>query len=128
MAGERILVVDDHAANVKLLRVVLEHAGYEVRTAADAEYALREVSALKPRLILMDVRLPGVDGLELTRRLRADLATKDIVIVALTASTTHGDEERALSAGCHAYLAKPIDVGSLADFVAEVLAAQPATP
>jgi two-component system cell cycle response regulator DivK len=123
-----VLVVDDNAANVKLLRVLLEREGYGVETAADAEDALCVLSAFKPRLILMDVQLPGMDGLELTRRLRADAATKDLVILALTAAATKEDEARALAAGCDGYVAKPIDVGSLPGIVAEHLAAQRATP
>ncbi|MGO9835760.1 MAG: response regulator [Polyangiaceae bacterium] len=127
MADERILVVDDKAANLKLVRVVLEREGYEVRTAADAEGALRELSSLKPRLILMDVQLPGIDGLELTRRVKSDPATKDIVVLALSASTTRGDEEKALAAGCDGYIAKPIDVGSLPRVIAGYLVSQPDT-
>lgn len=121
---EGILVVDDNAANVKLLRVLLGREGYEVRTAVDAEDALRVLAMFKPRLILMDVQLPGMDGLELTRRLRTDVATKDIVILALTASATGGDERRALAAGCDGYVAKPIDVGSLPKVIADNLAAR----
>jgi two-component system cell cycle response regulator DivK len=123
MAGERILIVDDNASNVKLVRVLLERQGYDVQTAADAEDALRVLGRHKPRLILMDVQLPGMDGLELTRRLRADVTTKDIVILALTASATGGDEKKALAAGCDGSVAKPIDIGSLPKEIAEYLAA-----
>jgi two-component system cell cycle response regulator DivK len=119
-----ILVVDDNAASAKLVRIVLEHEGYEVQTAADAEEAVRTLSAWTPRLILMDVQLPGVDGLELTRRLRADGATKDLVILALTASATKGDEEKARAAGCDGFIEKPIDVGSLPRIIQEHLGAR----
>src|SRR5580658_8124731 len=125
MAGESILVVDDSAANLKLARVLLQHEGYEVRTAVDAEDALRVLSTVKPRLILMAVQLPGMDGLELTRRLRADVATKDIVVLALSASSTSGDEQRALAAGCDGCVAKPIDIGSLRKVIAGCLVARP---
>jgi PAS domain S-box-containing protein len=125
MAGESILVVDDSAANLKLARVLLQHEGYEVRTAVDAEDALRVLSTVKPRLILMDVQLPGMDGLELTRHLRADVATKDIVVLALSASSTSGDEQRALAAGCDGCVAKPIDIGSLRKVIAGCLVARP---
>jgi CheY-like chemotaxis protein len=124
----RILVVDDNTANVKLLRILLEREGYEVRTAVHAEDALRVLSMFTPRMILMDVQLPGMDGLELTRRLKTDLATKDIVILALTASGSRGDEEKAFAAGCDGYVAKPIEVVLLPRLIAEYLAAQPAAP
>jgi PAS domain S-box-containing protein len=124
MAGECILVVDDSAANLKLARVVLEHEGYEVRTAGDAEGALRELSTHTPRLILMDVKLPGMDGLELTRRLKTDVVTQDIVILALSASATKDDEQNALAAGCDGYVAKPIDVGALPRVIARYLLAR----
>ena len=122
-----ILVVDDSAANARLLRVLLEREGYEVQTAEHAEDALRVLSKFKPRLILMDIQLPGMDGLELTRRLRNDVTTKDIVILALTASAARDDEEKALAAGCDGSVAKPIDVSSLPRVIAARLAARRAT-
>src|SRR5580658_9580010 len=125
MTGEIILIVDDSAANLKLARVLLEREGYAVRTAADAEGAIRVLSTLKPRLILMDVQLPDMNGLELTRRLRADAATRDILILALSASGTRGDEQKALAAGCDGYIAKPLDVGSFASVIAGYLVERP---
>jgi two-component system cell cycle response regulator DivK len=123
--GTSILIVDDNEASAKLARVVLEHEGYEVRTAANAEEALRVLSLRMPWLVLIDVQLPGMDGLELTRRLRADAGTKDLVILALTASTTKTDEERARAAGCDGFVPKPIDIRSLARLVREHLCARP---
>jgi len=128
MAGESILIVDDNAANLKLARVLLQAEGYDVRTAADAEDAVRLLQSFTPRLVLMDIQLPGMDGLELTRRLKADIATKDIVILALTAYAMKGDEERARAAGCDGYIAKPIDIGSLPGLIAEHLLVRQATP
>jgi two-component system cell cycle response regulator DivK len=128
MAGEAILIVDDNAANLKLARVLLQGEGYEVMTAPDAEEALRALQSFTPRLILMDIQLPGMDGLELTRRLKADATTRDIAIIALTAYAMKGDEERALAAGCDGYIAKPIDVGSLPDVIAGHLLARRVTP
>jgi two-component system cell cycle response regulator DivK len=124
-SGTSILVVDDSETSAKLARVVLEHEGYEVRTAANAEEALRVLSLRMPWLVLIDVQLPGMDGLELTRRLRGDPATKDLVILALTASTTKSDEERARAAGCDGFVPKPIDISSLARLVREHLCARP---
>jgi CheY-like chemotaxis protein len=128
MAGEQILIVDDNAANLKLARILLQSEGYEVRTAADAEDAVRLLGTFKPRLILMDIQLPGMDGLELTRRLKADVATRDIVILALTAYAMKGDEEKARAAGCDGYVAKPISVDSLPAVIARHLASPRGSP
>jgi CheY-like chemotaxis protein len=122
MAGEPILVVDDNEANLKLARVALAADGYEVRTATDAEGALAVLSSWRPRLILMDLQMPGMDGLELTRRLKADPATAGIVVVALTAYAMKGDEENARAAGCSGYVAKPIDTRTLGSTIWGLLA------
>lgn len=117
MAGEPILVVDDNPLNLKLTRILLAGEGYQVRTAVDAREALEELRTLHPRLILMDIQLPGRDGLELTRQLKADPATHDVVILALTAYAMKGDQERAREAGCDGYIAKPIDTRSLPEVI-----------
>lgn len=109
MSGEPILAVDDHPQNLKLAVLLLTIAGYVVRTAPDAEAALQVLQTFRPRLILMDLQLPGMDGLELTRTLKADPRFRDIIIVALTSYAMKGDRERALAAGCDGYIAKPID-------------------
>ena len=85
MAGEPILVVDDNPANLRLLRLLLAAESYEVRTAGDAGEAMGVLKQFRPRLILLDLQMPGMDGFELARRLKGDAATRDIVIVALTA-------------------------------------------
>jgi len=121
LRGEEILIVDDNPANLKLVRVMLEVEGYSVRTATDAEDALQQLASFTPRVILMDIQLPGMDGLELTRRLKADGATKDILIFALTAYAMKGDEEKALAVGCDGYITKPIDIDSLAKTLARHL-------
>jgi CheY-like chemotaxis protein len=118
---EPILVVDDNVQNLKLARVVLSGEGYEVRTAEDAESALRLMETFRPRVILMDIQLPGMDGLELTRRLKEDPEYCDIIIVALTAYAMKGDENRALAAGCDGYVSKPIDIDALSRLVAQLL-------
>ena len=109
MPGEKILIVDDNPVNSKLARVLLAKEGYEVKTAADAEEALKVLEAFKPRLILMDIQLPGMDGLTLTGKLKADPATAGILIVALTAYAMKGDDEKARAAGCDGYITKPFD-------------------
>jgi CheY-like chemotaxis protein len=121
MAGEPILLVDDNPTNLKLVRVLLEGAGYHVRFALDADEALAILHEFRPRLILMDIQLPGMDGLTLTRMLKSNPSMRDIVIVGLTAYAMKGDEERILAAGCDGYLAKPIDTRSLPDVVASFL-------
>jgi CheY-like chemotaxis protein len=121
MAGERILIVDDSAANLKLARVLLTCEGHDARTAPDAEQALKVLESFHPRLILMDIQLPGMDGLTLTRRLKSDPEMKGIIVVALTAYAMKGDEERARAAGCDGYIAKPIDVAKLPLQVAQYL-------
>ena len=104
-----ILVVEDNEANQMLVRAVLELEGYRVELADSAGQALERLRKYPPDLILMDVQLPGEDGLSLTRRLKADPATSAIPIVALTAHAMTGDRELALSAGCAGYISKPID-------------------
>ena len=118
MAGERILVVDDNPTNSKLICYLLRRHGYDVRAAADATGAMAALAEARPKVILMDLQLPGIDGLELTRRLKADPATRDIVIVAVTAYAMKGDEEKARAAGCDDYVSKPIDTRALPDLVA----------
>jgi CheY-like chemotaxis protein len=117
MSGEPILIVDDNVQNLKLARVILATEGYDVRTAADAEEALALVRASRPRVILMDLQLPGMDGLQLTRHLKADPATRGIRIIALTAYAMKGDEEKAFASGCDGYVSKPIDTERLPEIV-----------
>jgi CheY-like chemotaxis protein len=124
VAGEAILIVDDNPANLKLARVLLSAEGYEVRVAVDAEEALALLDSFRPRLILMDLQLPGMDGLTLTRHLKDDPATRGVAILALTAYAMKGDEEKALAAGCDGYVTKPIDTRTLPLVIARVLAAQ----
>lgn len=121
MSAGRILVVDDNPTNLKLASDVLDCAGFEVWKAADAEEALVVIQQQKPDLILMDIALPGMDGLTLTRQLKADASTRDIRIVALTAFAMKGDDEKAFAAGCDGYIPKPIDTRKLPSQVADLL-------
>jgi CheY-like chemotaxis protein len=120
--SESILVVDDNLANARLVSYLLERKGYLVRTAVDAQDALAVLENFQPELILMDIQLPGMDGLALTRRLKADPRRRHIAIVALTAYAMKGDEERAKEAGCDGYVSKPIDTRTLPGLVSEILA------
>lgn len=120
--GDLVLAVDDNPTNLKLLRVLLRGAGYHVATAQDGEEALQLLRSVAPRLILMDIQLPGMDGLELTRRIKADPATRHIRIIAVTAYAMKGDEEKAAAAGCDGYVTKPIDTDRLLGLVSTWLA------
>ncbi|MEO7736285.1 MAG: response regulator [Kofleriaceae bacterium] len=122
MSGKRILIVDDNATNLKLVAYLMKANGYTVDTALEAEAAIVAIRANRPDVILMDIQLPGIDGLELTRRLKADAATRDIVIVAVTAYAMKGDQDKALAAGCDDYITKPIDTRALPETIARHLA------
>jgi len=121
VAGKAILIVDDNPANLKLAQLLLQIEGYGVRTAENAEQALVSLKTFRPDLILMDIQLPGIDGLELTRRLKADRATRQITIVALTAYAMKGDKQKIADAGCDGYVTKPIDTRSLPRQLADFL-------
>ena len=104
----RILVVEDNPTNMKLAITLLEAAGHSVLTATDAEAGLTIARVEQPNLILMDIQLPGIDGLEATVQLKRDEATRAIPVIALTALAMKGDEERIRAAGCDGYIAKPM--------------------
>jgi CheY-like chemotaxis protein len=115
-------VVDDNPTNLKLVSDLLAFEGHEVLKAMDAEQAQVVLNEVLPDLILMDIALPGMDGLTLTRQLRADARTRHIRIVALTAFAMKGDEQKAIAAGCDGYIIKPINTRSLPGEVAGILA------
>ena len=116
-----ILVIDDQPMNLDLVEYVMLKAGHTVMTADSAEQGFVRIAECRPDLILMDIQMPGMDGLEMTRRLKADAATSTIVVVALTAYAMKGDEERMTDAGCDGYLAKPINVRTFAEQVGQWL-------
>lgn len=124
MEKKSILIIDDNALNLKLARVILSGEGYDIQTADDAEQALKILETFTPQLILMDIQLPGIDGLELTRRLKSRQATQDIIILALTAYAMKGDKEKAYAAGCDGYIMKPINPDLLPEEVARYLSRQ----
>ncbi len=126
MNAPSILIVDDNPINLDLVTFVLEVDGMVVDTAASASLALSRIGVSAPDLILMDIQMPGMDGLALTRQLKADPATREIVIVAFTAYAMKGDEAKMLGAGCDGYLSKPIDVAGFAASVRGFLEAGPA--
>jgi two-component system cell cycle response regulator DivK len=114
-----ILIIEDNVTNMKLSTFILESANYDVLAASNAETGLTLAREGSPDLILMDIQLPGMDGLEATALLKADQATRGIPVIALTALAMKGDEERILAAGCDGYIAKPLDYKN---FLAEVKA------
>jgi two-component system cell cycle response regulator len=118
----KILVVDDNPTNLKLVSDVLKFEGYDIFKAVDAEEAQVVLAATLADLILMDIALPGMDGLTLTRKLKAEERTRGIRIVALTAFAMKGDDQKAFDAGCDGYITKPIDTRKLPDQVALFLA------
>jgi two-component system cell cycle response regulator DivK len=117
-----ILVVEDNTANMTLAVYLLESVGHTVLSATDAEAGLALARAQHPDLILMDIQLPGMDGLEATAQLKSDEATRAIPVIALTALAMKGDEERIRAAGCDGYIAKPMRYKEFLATVASQLA------
>ena len=117
----RILVVEDNPSNMKLAVFLLERAGHEVLQAIDAEVGIRLAGEHLPELILMDVQLPGMDGLAATVLLKSEEATRHIKIVALTALAMSGDREKIEAAGCDGYIAKPIRYQEFLRVVEEIV-------
>jgi CheY-like chemotaxis protein len=121
-AGEAvILVVDDNPTNLKLASALLRAEGHTVVPATDAEEAEALLAERVPDLILMDIALPGMDGLELTRRIKADARLRHVPVIALTAFAMKGDDDRAREAGCDGYITKPIDTRAMPTLVRQVL-------
>lgn len=127
-AAPTILVVDDNDAGQLLVLTVLQLEGFEVESAGSSAEVLEVLRQRTPDLILMDVQLPGQDGLSLTRQLKADAATAAIPIVALTAYAMAGDREQAIAAGCIGYITKPIDTRNLGNQIRRILAGDPVAP
>ena len=121
MANELIVLIEDNEKNRKLARDVLTHQGYRVAEAESAEDGLALVARERPALILMDIHLPGIDGIEALRRLRADAGTRDIPVLAVTASAMTHDRQKILAAGFDGYQSKPISVRSFLAAVRETL-------
>jgi len=111
-AGKRILIVEDNELNMRLLNDVLEMQGYSILKTDQGEVAIELARRCQPDLILMDIQLPDISGMEATRRLKSDEATRGIPVIAVTAFAMKGDEEKIRGGGCEAYIAKPISVAS----------------
>ncbi len=117
-----VLLVEDNHMNARLVKYVLERDDFEMILATTAEEAMRMAAEHQPDIILMDIQLPGMDGLEATRQLKLDPQTCDIPVVAITAHAMRGDEERILAAGCRGYISKPINTRELGRTVAKFAA------
>ena len=121
----KVLIIEDNAANMKLATMLLDSAGHTVLSATDAEAGLTSARGEQPDLILMDIQLPGMDGLEATMLLKRDDATRAIPVIALTALAMKGDEERIRAAGCDGYIAKPLAYREFLAIVAAQLLTAP---
>ena len=119
--GKIILIVEDEPKNLKLFRDLLQRFGFETVEATDGEQGVELAREKKPDLILMDIMMPKMDGLEATRLLKADATTKRIPIIALTSYAMKGDRERTIEAGCDGYIAKPVDIQELLKAVGQFL-------
>jgi CheY-like chemotaxis protein len=117
VAGEKILLVEDNAVNRRLAEFLLRSQGYHVREAANAQEAFDLIRRERPDLIVMDIQLSGMDGLEVTRKIKAQPEMTEIPVVAVTSYAMRGDREKALAAGCAGYITKPIDKVA---FIAEI--------
>jgi len=126
VTGQAILIIDDDPCSRKLARDVLSHVGYAIREAANAEDGLALAYSERPRLVLMDVQLPGMSGVDALGRLRADPVTAGIPVIAVTALAMKSDRARLAAAGFDAYLEKPLDVRKLAAVVAAAETGSPA--
>lgn len=124
----RILIIEDNAANMRLARLLLVKAGHDPLCAIDAEAGLAMARAQQPELILMDIQLPGMDGLAATVLLKQDPATSRIPVIALTAMAMKVDREKTRAAGCDAYIAKPLSYRDLYAAIDSLLAIQPQVP
>ena len=118
---EKILIVEDNPRNMRLLEMTLKVKGYSLLKATDGEEALDMAMTERPDLIIMDIQLPKIDGLEVTRKLKNTQAFSHIPIIALTAYAMKGDKEKAIDAGCDAYLPKPINTRELPGVIAKML-------
>jgi two-component system cell cycle response regulator DivK len=123
MRAERAVVIDDNAINAELATYVLEAAGFAVVIAADAQQALACIASFQPDVALVDIQLPGMDGLSLVRLLKSQASTRQLVLIAFTAFAMKGDEAKMRAAGCDGYIAKPIDVAKFAAQVRDCLKA-----
>lgn len=123
-----ILYIEDNPDNKLLVQRVISAMGHDFSWAENGTAGLKSIADQRPDLVLLDINLPDIDGYEVARRLRADSATADIIIVALTANALKGDEDKVRAAGCDGYIPKPMRIAELRAQISSFLAAKPATP
>jgi CheY-like chemotaxis protein len=128
MSDNSVLIVEDTPINLKVVQFVMRRAGFDVRTATSAEEALEVLKHYHPRVVLTDIQLPGMDGLELIKRLKADPDRRDTIMLALTAFAMKSDEQRAFDAGCDGFITKPIDTRTFPTLVRQYIAPNHETP
>ena len=121
MSKEKVMIVEDNPQNMRLFEMILSAKSYTLLKAVDGEEALDMAMREHPDLIIMDIQLPGMNGLEVTRRLRENSAFSRIPIIAITAFAMKGDKEKAIEAGCSAYMTKPFNIRELTGMIAEML-------
>jgi len=121
MEGKKILVIEDNELNMKLVRNLLQLDSYEVVEAVDAESGIELLRQEKADLVLMDIQLPGMNGLEATRLIKGDANLKDVPVVALTSYAMQGDENKAKDAGCEGYISKPVDTRNFLGTIGQFL-------
>ena len=122
MSVKVVLVVEDDELNLKLVKELLEFNGFETLEATNGLQALEMIRRERPSLVLMDIQMPAMDGIEATRQIKADASIRDIPVVALTSSAMKGDKEAILAAGCDEYMSKPIDIHCLLKLIEEFVA------
>jgi two-component system cell cycle response regulator DivK len=128
MSNQSVLIVEDTPVNLKVVRFVLHRAGFDVRTATSAEEALEVLKHFRPRVVLTDIQLPGMDGLELIRQLKSDPDTRETIVLALTAFAMKSDEQKAFDAGCDGYITKPIDTRTFPNLIRQYIGPNRETP
>jgi two-component system, cell cycle response regulator DivK len=128
MSKNSVLIVEDTPINLKVVHFVMQRAGFEVRTATSAEEALEVLKHFRPCVVLTDIQLPGMDGIELIKRLKADPNTRDTIVLALTAFAMKSDEQKAFDAGCDGYITKPIDTRTFPNLIRQYIAPSHETP
>jgi CheY-like chemotaxis protein len=121
VSAGKVLIVEDNPVNLRLAQFLLQRSGFNVRKASTGAECLARMAEELPDIVLMDIQLPGEDGLAVTRKIRSDPRMANVVVVALTAHAMQGDRERFLGAGCDGYIAKPLDPATLAQDVARYL-------
>src|SRR2546423_12620796 len=128
MSNDSVLIVEDTPISLKVVLVVMRRAGFDVRTATSAEEALEVLKHFRPRVVLTDIQLPGMNGFDLIKRLKSDPDNGDTIVLALTAFVMKSDQQKAFAAGCDGFITKPIDTRTFPDLIRQYIARNHETP